>query len=391
MPEGANRRAVKTSRPARRAAVGTLRKGHGPEPPPRRSQPGLKVIDKNSLKSTGPSTHAGKQKSKFNALKHGMTAESTVLPDEDAAVFAARLKALNDDLQPRNEIEGMLIEGIALSRWMSLRVQRAAAADVSYQLRHLPIDQAREEEEKVIELGQLLLCYVPFPDPVRNVVSQGTYRAEPLDGPGQVNHPARLVLLLEGSVAGCDWLIAKFVEIKRRLDTPRLWRLEDGLDLLRLTGRQVIDVIRDYEAADLLSASLYLADAIKRAEAEANGGVSLDTLRAEFNKTMGRGTEFDQRREYLEQVERVYTRYVWDRGEKDPVRPSPASEQEARQLLAMVIDRQMARLQHIRASACASPTRCGGGARPAGVPDRQGGGADPAVRAVARPALAAHD
>ena len=30
---------------------------------------------RNAQKSTGPSTALGKQKSRFNALKHGMTAE----------------------------------------------------------------------------------------------------------------------------------------------------------------------------------------------------------------------------------------------------------------------------------------------------------------------------
>ena len=54
---------------------------------------------RNSLKSTGPKSIHGKQRVRFNALTHGMTAESTILPDEDAAEFAARLKRLNDDLR----------------------------------------------------------------------------------------------------------------------------------------------------------------------------------------------------------------------------------------------------------------------------------------------------
>ncbi|HEV2245119.1 MAG TPA: hypothetical protein VGW37_00570, partial [Terriglobia bacterium] len=37
----------------------------------------------NSLLSTGPRTAAGKQRSSMNALSHGLTAASPVLPTED--------------------------------------------------------------------------------------------------------------------------------------------------------------------------------------------------------------------------------------------------------------------------------------------------------------------
>ncbi len=41
---------------------------------------------RNSDKSTGPQTDEGKNKSKFNAVKHGLTAAKLidVLPDEDS-------------------------------------------------------------------------------------------------------------------------------------------------------------------------------------------------------------------------------------------------------------------------------------------------------------------
>src|SRR5438132_1388356 len=65
---------------------------------------------RNARKSTGPRSAAGKARSRFNALKHGMTARSTLLPDEDASELAARQQKLLDDLQPRSHFEAILVE-----------------------------------------------------------------------------------------------------------------------------------------------------------------------------------------------------------------------------------------------------------------------------------------
>ena len=65
---------------------------------------------RNAQKSTGPRTAAGTARSRFNALKHGMTARAPLLPEEDASELAAQLLELGDDLQPGNKLEAMLVE-----------------------------------------------------------------------------------------------------------------------------------------------------------------------------------------------------------------------------------------------------------------------------------------
>src|SRR6476619_5991854 len=51
------------------------------------TQKQIEANRRNAQKSTGPKTEEGKTKSKFNAMKHGMTAEVAVLPHEDKTSY----------------------------------------------------------------------------------------------------------------------------------------------------------------------------------------------------------------------------------------------------------------------------------------------------------------
>jgi hypothetical protein len=67
----------------------------------------IKANRRNAQQSCGPKTDDGKARSRFNALKHGMTAETVLLPGDDGQAFANRLRYLQADLQPRNSLEGV--------------------------------------------------------------------------------------------------------------------------------------------------------------------------------------------------------------------------------------------------------------------------------------------
>jgi hypothetical protein len=52
----------------------------------------LKQIEanrRNALKSTGPTTPEGKERSRFNAVRHGLTAETIIATLEDAEDYQA--------------------------------------------------------------------------------------------------------------------------------------------------------------------------------------------------------------------------------------------------------------------------------------------------------------
>jgi hypothetical protein len=56
---------------------------------------------RNSTRSTGPRTPEGKARSRFNAVKHGMSATPPVLPGEDPDAFRRRREAWAEALSPR--------------------------------------------------------------------------------------------------------------------------------------------------------------------------------------------------------------------------------------------------------------------------------------------------
>jgi hypothetical protein len=76
----------------------------------------------NALKSTGPKTAEGKARASQNAVKHGLTAASPVVLDEDPEAFAAFAREMTADLKPRGAIQRTLVERIVFIAWKLRRV-----------------------------------------------------------------------------------------------------------------------------------------------------------------------------------------------------------------------------------------------------------------------------
>ena len=79
---------------------------------------------RNAKKSTGPRSEAGKAAVRFNALKSGLTAKSTLLPHECAADYHEIRASLMHDYAPASSQELMLVDQIACGYWRTIRARR---------------------------------------------------------------------------------------------------------------------------------------------------------------------------------------------------------------------------------------------------------------------------
>jgi hypothetical protein len=80
---------------------------------------------------TGPRTPAGKQRSRLNALKHGLFAEAVILEGESREDFELLHCQLAETLQPVGSLEQMLVEKLAVTTWRYRRFLKAESAEIT--------------------------------------------------------------------------------------------------------------------------------------------------------------------------------------------------------------------------------------------------------------------
>ena len=80
------------------------------------------VNQANAQHSTGPRTDAGKQRSALNALSHGLTARSAVIPSEDPTAYQRHCRQFMDEYQPATPTETQLVQQLADTSWRINRI-----------------------------------------------------------------------------------------------------------------------------------------------------------------------------------------------------------------------------------------------------------------------------
>ncbi len=89
----------------------------------------LKQIEanrRNAARSTGPTSDEGKQRSRSNAIRHGLTAETVIQVLEDAEDYKAFEFSVTADFDSRTAVERELVLRLAGLLW---RLRRATAIE----------------------------------------------------------------------------------------------------------------------------------------------------------------------------------------------------------------------------------------------------------------------
>ena len=82
----------------------------------------------NALKSTGPRTEEGKRRSRCNAIRHGLTAETVIVGLEDPEDYEAFEATIIADYDARSAVERELVLRLASVLW---RLRRATGIETS--------------------------------------------------------------------------------------------------------------------------------------------------------------------------------------------------------------------------------------------------------------------
>jgi hypothetical protein len=76
----------------------------------------------NGAKSHGPITEQGRKTSSMNALKHGLTARTVVLSNENHDEYTVLLESYVDELQPNGPVEMDLVTEMVNAKWQQHRL-----------------------------------------------------------------------------------------------------------------------------------------------------------------------------------------------------------------------------------------------------------------------------
>jgi hypothetical protein len=110
---------------------------------------------RNARLSTGPVTESGKRRSRQNAVRHGLTAETVIDALEDAEDYAAFEMAVTADYDAQSAVERELVLRLASLLWRLRRATTIESGLFKIQAQHLlqfrQRRQAHQERQKIID------------------------------------------------------------------------------------------------------------------------------------------------------------------------------------------------------------------------------------------------
>jgi hypothetical protein len=168
----------------------------------------------NGRLSKGPISAEGKERSRRNGCKDGLTGAGIVLPPDAAAEVERREAEFARDFRPRNAVECELVRQMALGAWRSQELAlRSSQHDARTNAARFA-NWEQDEQLAAVELGRRL-----------------------------GDDPEAVITRLQRSSAGCNWLIGRWTLLENALSTAEeggpgcRWTDTDLALALNLLGR----------------------------------------------------------------------------------------------------------------------------------------------------------
>ena len=134
---------------------------------------------RNAQLSTGPVTEEGKKRSRRNALRHGLTAETVIDALEDAEDYAAFEMAVMADYDAPSAVERELVLRLASVLWRLRRATAIQSGLFKIQAQHLrQFRQARRAHQQRQEIIDNLYSDAVTPDPAEHVETEIDHRLQ---------------------------------------------------------------------------------------------------------------------------------------------------------------------------------------------------------------------
>src|SRR5882724_1270737 len=169
------------------------------------SEARLAANRRNAARSTGPKTEEGKQKSRANALKHGLCA--SVVVAEDAKLIQQRASAWFDALKPQCEFHSWLVDQVAI---LSIRIDRC---------------ERMERRARDVKAMRAELCW------------EDDRRLDAVKLGGMLpRRPGEVVEELRRTPQGCEWLMTRWAMLAHVADVRKEWTADQARMAFDLLG-----------------------------------------------------------------------------------------------------------------------------------------------------------
>ena len=216
----------------------------------------IKRNQQNAKHSTGPRTVQGKNRSRFNAVKHACTAKLVLLPAEKPAEFNERTTGFFEHFMPQNPYEVVLTEDAVYCSWHVKRCREALWTRMHQKAVMGDADEQQRLENEVTELsGELFrgpngrptaLPRGELPD-----AEAGKAFAGKRDGAGD-QRPAGVVRRLESNPLGVDWLLIEWNALLARIERGEGWNASERFRAMRLLGIHPMDAYLNDDLTSML-------------------------------------------------------------------------------------------------------------------------------------------